>query len=99
MIQWTGDRTTNILEAYKKYCPSNNPTKEECIKAEVNFIVQELKKPDYSFIYDDWKKGKNRTAKSAGETICRNYLKPKDMEKQAVARSKNAAQIYEVMKL
>lgn len=95
MIQWTGDRTTNILEAYKKYCSSNNPTKDECIKAEVNFMADELKN-NYKAVYKEWKNG-SKKAKSAGEIICKQYERPKDKEKEAIVRGENSTKIYDVM--
>lgn len=97
MGQWTGKRTSNILAAYQKYHTSNKPSTEECIKIEVDFMVDELKKPEYSYIYNNWKKAKNRTAQSAAETICYEYERPKDKETQAKQRGKNATKIYNIM--
>lgn len=95
MIQWTGDRTTGLLEAYEKYCSSNYPSVEECAKAEANYIVDELQ-GSHSYVYTNWKKG-SMTAKSAGEIVCRQYEVPANIDYQASVRGQNASKIYNVM--
>lgn len=75
MIQWTGERTTGLLQAYKKYCSSNYPSEAEMAKVEVNYMADELK-GDYASVYKNWKNG-SKTAKSAGEIICKEYERPK----------------------
>ena len=95
MIQWTGSRTTGLLEAYEKYCSSNYPTVEECAKAEANYIVDELQ-GSHSYVYSSWKKG-NMTAQSAGEIVCRQYEVPANIDYQARTRGQNANAIYNVM--
>ena len=40
MIQWTGSRTLGLLESYQNYASSDKPTSEECIDAEVNFMLE-----------------------------------------------------------
>ena len=95
MIQWTGDRTGQLLESYKKYAKNDKPTKEECIKAEVNFMIDELQGGEKK-VYSAWKSG-NKTAKSAGDTICRQYVRPQDESSEAKKRSNNAKKIYELM--
>ena len=97
MGQWTGGRTSDILAAYQKYSSSNNPSTEECIKLEVDFMVDELKKPEYASIYNNWKKAKNRTAQSAAEAFCYKYEIPKDTASQAKQRGRNATKIYNIM--
>lgn len=95
MIQWTESRTIGLLESYQKYASSDKPTKEECIEAEVNFLLDELE-GDYAYIYDDWKEG-SRTAGSAGELVCRYYERPHDKKTQAVLRAENAQKIYDIL--
>lgn len=95
MIQWTGSRTGKLLQAYQKYATSDKPTKEECIKAEVNFMADELK-GDYARVYTNWKAG-DKTASSAGDIVCRQYEIPGDTANQARIRAQNASKIYEVM--
>jgi len=95
MIQWTGSRTLGLLESYQKYASSDKPTSEECIDAEVNFMLDELQ-GDYVQVYNTWKKG-DKTASSAGEIVCREYEKPKEMDAQSKSRAKNATKIYNVL--
>lgn len=95
MIQWTGSRTTGLLEAYEKYCSSNYPTQEECAKAEANYIVDELQ-GSYKYVYNNWKNG-SQTAQSAGEIVCRQYEVPANINYQASIRGQNANRIYNVM--
>lgn len=95
MIQWTGSRTGKLLQAYQQYATSDKPTKEECIKAEVNFMADELK-GDYVRVYTNWKAG-DMTASSAGDIVCRQYEIPGDTANQAKIRAQNASKIYDVM--
>ncbi|MBQ9983499.1 MAG: peptidoglycan-binding protein [Lachnospiraceae bacterium] len=95
MVQWTGSRTTGVLEAYEKYCTSNYPTEAECAKAEANYLVDELQGA-YSYVYENWKGGA-QTAKSAGEIVCRQYEVPANTAVQATLRGQNAERIYDVM--
>lgn len=96
MIQWTGSRTAGLLKAYQKYIKHDKPTMSECIMAEVNFMADELKSSEFSGVYTQWKKGA-KTASSAGEIVCKQYEKPKDMVGEAKSRAKNASKIYNVM--
>ena len=95
MIQWTGSRTLGLLESYQNYASSDKPTSEECIDAEVNFMLDELQ-GDYVQVYNTWKKG-DKTASSAGEIVCREYEKPKEKDAQSKNRAKNATKIYNVL--
>ncbi len=95
MIQWTGSRTGKLLQAYQKYTTSDKPTKEECIKAEVNFMADELT-GEYARVYTNWKAGE-KTAGSAGDIVCRQYEIPGDTANQARIRAQNASRIYDVM--
>ncbi len=95
MIQWTGTRTSGLLDAYDKYCTSNYPTVEECAKAEANYMVDELQ-GSYKYVYNNWKNGE-KTAKSAGEIVCKQYEVPANASAQAVVRGNNATKIYNVM--
>lgn len=95
MIQWTGDRTTGLLQAYKKYCSSNNPSESQLAKAEVNYMADELK-GNFSYVYNNWRKG-SKTAQSAGQIICKEYEKPSDASTQAVKRGNDAAAIYKIL--
>lgn len=88
MIQWTGERTVSLLKSYQKYATSDKPTKEECITAEVNFMVDELK-GNYASVYNTWKNG-SKTASSAGDIVCRKYEVPKNTENEAKSRAQNA---------
>lgn len=51
---------------------------------------------DYVQVYNTWKKG-DKTASSAGEIVCREYEKPKEMDAQSKSRAKNATKIYNVL--
>ena len=95
MIQWTADRTLGLLESYQKYSSGDKPTKQECIEAEVNFLLDELEGTEES-VYKKWKNG-NKTASSAGEIFCRNYERPYDKETQAILRAENAEKIYNIL--
>lgn len=95
MIQWTGSRTGKLLQAYQQYATSDKPTKEECIKAEVNFMADELE-GEYARVYKNWKAG-DKTAGSAGDIVCRQYEIPGDTANQAKLRAQNASRIYAVM--
>lgn len=96
MIQWTGDRTEGLLKSYQKYAKSDKPTMNECIMAEVNYMVDELK-GEFSKVYTSWKAG-NRTAESAGITFCHQYEKPLDRSREEKCRGNNAKRIYEIMR-
>lgn len=96
MIQWTGERTEGLLKYYQKYAKSDKPTLNECIKAEVNYMIDELKNNKFSKIYTKWKSG-NRTASYAGSLICTEYEKPKDMNIKAKSRANDASKIYNIM--
>ena len=95
MIQWTGERTVSLLKSYQKYATNDKPTKEECITAEVNFMVDELK-GNYASVYNTWKNG-SKTASSAGDIVCRKYEVPKNTENEAKSRAQNAKKIYNVL--
>lgn len=95
MIQWTGNRTNNLMDYYRKMASSNNPDKNECAKIEASFIVHELE-TDYKYVYDSWKSGA-ATAESAGDIVCRKYEVPRDTDNEAVLRSGNARNIYAIM--
>ncbi len=95
MIQWTGSRTEGLLASYQKYATSDEPTKEECIMAEVNFMADELA-GNYAKVYSNWKNG-DKSASSAGDIICRQYEIPADTDSQARLRAQNANKIYAVM--
>ena len=97
MIQWTGGRTSGLLDSYKKYCKSDKPTAAECAKAEENYMVDELK-GEYASVYKEWKNSKDKSAENAGSIICKKYEVPADTENQAKLRAKNALRIYNVMK-
>ena len=97
MIQWTGKRTSGLLDSYKKYCKNDKPTAAECAKAEVNYMVDELK-GKYASVYKEWKNSKDKSAENAGSIICKKYEVPADTENQAKLRAKNALRIYNVMK-
>ena len=98
MIQWTGDRTSQLLQAYKKYCKSNYPSESELAKAEVNFMADELKNnPRFTSLYSEWKKG-SCTAESAGQLLCKKYEVPADTNNKAIIRGKDAKAIYKVLK-
>ena len=95
MIQWTGSRTGGLLSHYQKYASSDKPTEDECIKAEINFMVDELKSSSYSYIYANWKK--NPTAANAGKLICEEYERPRDKITQSPIRANNAEKIYNII--
>ena len=95
MVQWTGSRTGGLLSYYQKYASSDKPTEDECIKAEINFMVDELKSSSYSYIYANWKN--NPTAANAGKFICEEYERPKDKITQSPIRAENAKRIYNIM--
>ncbi len=95
MIQWTGERTERLIASYKKYSKGDKPTINECIKAEVNFMADELKGA-YSNVYKKWKAG-NKTAKSAGDIVCRMYEVPRDTNGEAKRRAENASKLYKIM--
>lgn len=95
MIQWTGSRTGGLLSYYQKYASSDKPTVDECIKAEINFMGDELKSSSYSYIYANWKN--NPTAANAGKLICEEYENPKDKKTQSPIRAENAERIYNIM--
>lgn len=97
MIQWTGGRTSGLLDSYKKYCKNDKPTAAECAKAEVNYMVDELK-GKYASVYKEWKNSKDKSAENEGSIICKKYEVPADTENQAKLRAKNALRIYNVMK-
>ncbi|SFS04083.1 hypothetical protein SAMN05661086_03372 [Anaeromicropila populeti] len=98
--QFTGSRTTQLLDCYEDYykkTKNNHPSKEDCIRIEVDFMVGELDGSYNTMVYQAWKKG-SKTAKSAGEIFCNQYERPNDMENQATERGKNATKIYNIMK-
>lgn len=101
MCQFTGDRTSKVLKAYKEFYDNNNknnhPTQAQCAEIEAGFMVNELESSQFKYIYSDWKKG-DKTASSAGSIICFEYEKPHDTENQASIRADNAKKIYNIMK-
>lgn len=95
MAQWTFDRTEKLFGYYKKYAKGDKPTMQECIRAETDFMADELK-GKYSKVYGDWKKGK-KTAASAADIFCRKYEEPGDIDVEAKKRAENAKKIYNIM--
>lgn len=85
IIQWTDyERLRGLLEYYKNICGDNNyPTKEQCIEVETAYMIYELRESkEFKYIYDEWKSeseglSAGERAKIAGESICKNYEKPK----------------------
>lgn len=99
MCQFTGSRTSEVLEAYKDYYDKtndNHPTQAKCAEIEANFMVKELE-GSFKEIYKEWKKG-DKTASYAGELICLEYEKPYDMKNQASIRADHAKKVYSIMK-
>lgn len=100
MCQFTGSRTSDLLEAYQEFYKrtgENNPTKEQCLEIEIDFMIKELKSENYKRIYSLWEKG-NKTAYTAGSMFCKYYERPKDLDVQAIERGNNAKKIYNIMK-
>ena len=98
--QFTGSRTTQLLDSYKDYynkTHDNNPSKENCIKIEVDFMISELDGSYNKLVYQAWKSG-SKTASSAGKIVCEQYEKPKDIKNQSKERGENATKIYNIMK-
>ena len=93
MIQWTGSRTTGLIESYARYASSDIPTQAEAIRAEVNYMADELK-GSHSYVYTNWKNG-SRTAYEAGRIVYKQYEVPADTENQATIRGNDAAAIYQ----
>lgn len=93
MIQWTGSRTTGLIDSYARYATSNIPTQQEAIRAEVNYMADELR-GTHSYVYTNWKNG-SRTAYNAGYIVCKQYEVPADTENQAQIRGNDAAAIYQ----
>ena len=94
MVQWTEDRTEGLLKSYQKYAKSDKPTKKECMEAEINFMVDELK-GEFSDVYEAWKND-SKTARKAGEIFSDDYVKP-GVPGEATERGKNAVNIYNIM--
>ncbi|MBR3772345.1 MAG: Ig-like domain repeat protein [Clostridium sp.] len=93
MIQWTGSRTTGLINSYARYASSDIPTQQEAILAEVNYMADELK-GSHSYVYTNWKNG-TRSAYEAGRIVCKQYEVPADTENQARIRGNDAAAIYQ----
>ena len=103
-IQWTGERTYNLVELYLKEC--NNADRislDQIISAEGKMIINELKSNNYKSIYEFWKRDNinnlntEKAAYDAASRICIKYEVPKDKEKRAIERGNTAKQIYKVM--
>lgn len=58
-------------------------------------MADELK-GTYSNVYAKWKSG-DKSAKSAGDIICRMYEVPRDTDREAARRAENASKVYKVM--
>lgn len=95
MVQWTFERTEKLIKYYKKYSNGDKPTKQECMKAELNLLSDELK-GEFSSVYKEWKNGK-KTAEKAGEVFFRRFEKAKERDGEAEERIKNAKNIYKIM--
>jgi len=95
MIQWTGERTNNLLDVYQSKSTSNYPSLDECASIEASFMVSELQSSSYSYIYDTWQS--DPTPYNAGSLICINYEVPSDRYNKAVTRGNNAETIYGLM--
>ena len=93
MIQWTGERTTGLIDSYAHYASGNIPTQQEAIRAEVNYMADELKN-SHSYVYRNWKNG-TRSAYNAGYIVCKQYEVPADTENQARIRGNDATAIYQ----
>jgi len=95
MVQWTGDRTIELLNEYK-VLNKDKPTLNECAEIEASFIVKELKeKSNFDSIYKEWKS--NPTPYNAGYLICTKYEKPSDRFERGKVRGNYAAAIYKKM--
>ena len=99
-IQWTGDRTKELLDCYREVCQGNNyPTAEQCMQAEARMFINEFQK-DSGKIYTDYnaqyvEKESADKANDAGKYLCKNYVKPKvDNSKE---RGNHAENIYNIM--
>ncbi|SFS04062.1 phage tail tip lysozyme [Anaeromicropila populeti] len=98
MCQFTGSRTSDVLDAYQKFydeTKNNHPTQKQCAEIEAEFMVKELE-GDYKQVYEDWNET-DKTASEAGRLICTKYEKPGDMENQSNIRADNAETIYNIM--
>jgi len=100
-VQWTYDRTYTLFNSF--YAVENGGrstiTKDEAIMAECKMIVYELTKvAEFKEVYTNWQSKANRTAYSAGETICVDYEKPTDPDKKKITRGNLATTIFDSIK-
>ena len=98
-IQWTYySRLRGLVDMYLSYASSDHITEEECISAELAFMLKELK-GDYRYVYTGWKSAVTNTdsadaAYSAGTDICRRYENPSAGESAQALRGDLARGIF-----
>jgi len=97
MIQWTEDRTNNLLDEYQDLSTTDKPSINECAEIEASFIVKELQTNSrFTGIYDQWKN--DPTPYNAGFLICYKYEVPKgDLEAISERRGHDAEEVYLLM--
>lgn len=104
IIQWTsyekgnGIRKDGLLKAYEDFKENNNnnnfPSKDECIKIESKYLVDEMESKTYK-IYDYWLENGPHTPYDAGYIICTDFIG--NTKSEAKKRGNYAEVIYAAM--
>ena len=101
-IQWTFERTFNLVEIYRKINGVQDAiTQEQAGKAEGLMVLRELRSYKFKNIVDDWRNANSANlssadaASAAGRDLCQKYLSPEDKTGSiANTRANHAPAIY-----
>ena len=102
-VQWTGDRTLNLVNYYLKETGNTEFINfEQACSAESKLIIYELDNK-YKTVYNNWKKKNSLVdtedaAYNAGIIFCEEYEKPFNGTFICIGRGNNAKDIYNIMK-
>lgn len=99
-IQWTYySRLRGLIRMYQQYAAEDHMTEDECIRAELAFMLQELG-GSYSYVYKNWKAecaeelNSADAAYRAGYRICKEYEIPGSASTACEVRGNVARNIY-----
>lgn len=99
-VQWTDNRTKELVNCYMEFCGENDyPTLEQCLQVESLFIARELNST-YKDVYENWKvmsigEEPCQRAYRAGKVICEQYESPRT--NSASDRAEFSEKIFNIM--
>ena len=103
-VQWTNNRTLTLVNTYINYAGgSDTITYDQCVQAEMQMIVDELKGSNRAVVINWRNSNGNRyapdAAYNAGWRVCTEYERPSNASVKAVERAELARQLYIDMRL